>query len=236
MDRENLFEEFINKCDKEPQKFCGQGNPNADILIIGKESTDTSEELIREKIMLCKDKINRDAPRLIDRKNKTWANYQTLLDEIYHRKSNYPDKWDFEQCAFTTELSSVPRKRSNYSEAKLSIQDRLCFFKDSKFIQSFPVIILACGGYIKNQGERTDRQIDYTFGVEFDGELKGWHKNKNGKLWFTTHHSRDKQKLVIHTWQFSLRFTTPDDREWLINEMATVIRDHLDHLRKLGLI
>lgn len=232
MEREKLFEEFLKACE-EKKHICGQGNPNADILIIGKESTDTSEELIREKIMLCKDQINRDAPRLIDRKNKTWTNYQKLLDEIYHRESDYPNKWDFEKYAFTTELSSVPRKQSNYSEAKSSIQDRLHFFKESKFVQSFPVIILACGGYIRNQGEGADRQIDNTFDVEFDGELKGWHKNKNGKLWLTTHHSKDKQKLVIHTWQFSLRCTTTEDKEWLMNQMAKVIRDHLT---KLGLL
>jgi len=58
MDREKLFEEFINECEKEPLTFCGQGNPNADILIIGKESTDTSEALIRDNIRLCRDKVN----------------------------------------------------------------------------------------------------------------------------------------------------------------------------------
>ena len=106
-------------------------------------------------------------------------------------------------------------------------------FEQSKFIQSFPVIVLACVNYIRNQGEGADRQIDNAFDVEFDGELKGWHKNQKGKLWFTTHHSKDKRKLVIHTWQFSLRYVNNEDREWLIKEMANVIRDHLS---KLGLI
>ena len=30
MDREELFEEFINECEKEPLTFCGQGNPLGD--------------------------------------------------------------------------------------------------------------------------------------------------------------------------------------------------------------
>lgn len=47
MEREKLFEEFLKACE-EKKHICGQGNPNADILIIGKESTDTSEELIRK--------------------------------------------------------------------------------------------------------------------------------------------------------------------------------------------
>ena len=90
-----------------------------------------------------------------------------------------------------------------------------------------------------HQVELKETQINDTFCVKFDEQLNGkgvpvgWHKSDNGKLWFTTHHSKDKRKLVIHTWQFSLRCTKREDREWLINEMATVIRDHL---AKLGLI
>ena len=38
MDREKLFEDFLTQCkSKSREEICGQGNPNADILIIGKE-------------------------------------------------------------------------------------------------------------------------------------------------------------------------------------------------------
>ena len=143
MDREVLFEEFINECEKNNQ-ICGQGNPNADILIIGKESTDTCEDALYQNIERCRNKMERDALRPIDPNNKTWANYQNLFDNIYCRKSEFIDKWDFEKFAFTTELSSIPRKNSKYSEAKPFIQDRLRFFEKSKFIQDFHGIILAC--------------------------------------------------------------------------------------------
>ena len=226
MDREKLFEEFINECANKPLKFCGQGNPNADILIIGKESTDTSdtiESIICRNIELCRDKMKRDAPRPIDPKNKTWANYQYLLDEIYNRKSDYDDKWDFEKYAFTTELSSIPRKNSKYPEAKQFIQDRLRFFEKSKFIQDFSVIILACGGYIKNDDKV--REIDNTFHVEFSQE----YGKKESKNRFWTHVDKnDPRRLVIHTRQLSNGISKD-----LIKEMASVIRDHL---RKLGLI
>ncbi len=230
MDREKLFEEFINECEKEPLTLCGQGNPNADILIIGKESTDISEKSLVQNIERCRNKMERDAPRPINPKNKTWANYQYLLDEIYQRKSDYDDKWDFEKYASTTELSSIPRKNSNYTEAKSSIKDRLLFFEKSEFIKPFPVIILACGGYIRNNDKV--REIDDTFHVTFSKRYE-----KKG-IWFCTHYDdiNAPKKLVIHTWQFSLRCTKREDREWLINEMASVIRDHLDHLKKLGLI
>ena len=219
MDREKLFEKFLEDC-KNRKEWCGQGNPNADILIIGQESTDISEEALIRNIMLCRDKKDRDAPRPIDPKNKTWANYQELLDEIYFRKSEY-NKWDFEKFAFTTELSSTPRKQHNYKEAKPSIKERIVFFKDSDFIQDFSVIILACGGYIKNDDKV--REIDNIFHVEFCKEY-GCKESKN-RFW--THiDKKDPRKLVIHTRQFSNGISKD-----LIKEMASAIREHL---RKLG--
>lgn len=219
MDREKLFEKFLEDC-KNRKEWCGQGNPNADILIIGQESTDISEEALIRNIMLCRDKKDRDAPRPIDPKNKTWANYQELLDEIYFRKSEY-NKWDFEKFAFTTELSSTPRKQHNYKEAKPSIKERIVFLKDSDFIQDFSVIILACGGYIKNDDKV--REIDNIFHVEFCKE----YGSKESKNRFWTHiDKKDPRKLVIHTRQFSNGISKD-----LIKEMASVIREHL---RKLG--
>ena len=225
MDREKLFEEFINECEKEPLTLCVQGNPNADILIIGKESTDISEKSLVQNIERCRNKMERDAPRPINPKNKTWANYQYLLDEIYQRKSDYDDKWDFEKYAFTTELSSTPRKNSKYSEAKSSIQDRLRFFEKSKFIQDFPVIVLACGGYIRNNDKV--REIDDTFHVTFSKR----YDYSTGNRFCTHYDDTNPKRLVIHTRQLSNGVSYE-----MIDKMASVIRDHLDHLKKLGLI
>jgi len=222
MDREVLFEEFINECEKNNQ-ICGQGNPNADILIIGKESTDTCEDALYRNIERCRNKMERDALRPIDPNNKTWANYQNLFDNIYCRKSEFIDKWDFEKYAFTTELSSIPRKNSNYTEAKPYIKDRLRFFEASEFIKSFPVVILACGGYIKNNYKV--REIDDTFHVVYCKEYGS--KESRNRFW--THiDKKDPRKLVIHTRQFSNGISKD-----LVKQMAEVIREHL---RKLGLI
>jgi len=222
MDREKLFEEFINECEKEPLTLCGQGNPNADFLIIGKESTDISEKSLVQNIERCRNKMERDAPRPINPKNKTWANYQYLLDEIYQRKSDLDDKWDFEKYAFTTELSSTPRKNSKYSEAKSSIQDRLRFFEKSKFIQDFPVIVLACGGYIRNNDKV--REIDDTFHVTFSKRYDYSTRN-----WFCTHYDDTiPKRLVIHTRQLSNGVSYE-----MIDKMASVIRDHLIKLGKI---
>lgn len=96
-------------------------------------------------------------------------------------------------------------------------------FEKSKFIQDFSVIILACGGYIKNDDKV--REIDNTFHVEFCKE----YGSKESKNRFWTHiDKKDPRKLVIHTRQFSNGISKD-----LIKEMASVIREHL---RKLGLI
>ncbi|MBQ9588329.1 MAG: hypothetical protein IJR26_10830, partial [Bacteroidales bacterium] len=95
MDREELFEAYLNDCEKNnPIQFPGLGNPNKDILIIGKESTAVSNNHIREFINLCRDKDLRDKPRKIKPENYTWRNYQLLFDLIYKRQSNYTDYWD----------------------------------------------------------------------------------------------------------------------------------------------
>jgi hypothetical protein len=219
MDREKSFEEFIQKC-KEHGEFCGQGEKNSDILIVGKESTNES---IESNYNLCKEEwgcgVIRD-----DTGIKTWSNYQSLIDYIYDGiKPHKPEgKLDFEKYAYTTELSSVPRKQSNYSNAKSSIQDRLRFFKESKFIQDFPVIILACGGYIKNDDKV--REIDNTFHVEFCREY-GSKESKN-RFWTHVDDKNAPTKLVIHTRQLSNGVSKD-----LIKEMSKVIRVYL---RKLG--
>lgn len=147
-----------------------------------------------------------------------------MIEKVYKPKVEFNSGlFDFEKYAFTTELSSIPRKKSNYSEAKQFIQDRLRFFEASEFIKSFPVVILACGGYIKNDDKV--REIDNTFHVEFSQE----YGKKESKNRFWTHVDKnDPRRLVIHTRQLSNGVSCE-----MIDEMAKIIRDHLS---KLGLI
>jgi len=101
----------------------------------------------------------------------------------------------------------------------------LKLFKHSDFIKSFPVIILACGGYIRNDDKV--REIDDTFHVTFSKRYDYSTGN-----WFCTHYDdMDPKRLVIHTRQLSNGVSYK-----MIDEMASVIREHLDHLKKLGKI
>lgn len=223
MERGELFEKFLEECNN-CNEWCGQGNPNAHILIIGKESyikdLKTNPIILQEKLQrqyeLCKRGDFGNAKR--DNKNPTWSNYQILIEKVYGPQIEFnPELFDFEKYAFTTELSSIPRKNSNYSEAKSSIQNRLCLFKESKFINSFPVIILACGGYIRN--DEKVREIDNTFRVEFSQE----YGSKQSKNRFWTHIDKNNpKKLVIHTRQFSNGISND-----LIIKIADVIGTHL---------
>jgi hypothetical protein len=231
MNREKLFEEFLEEC-KKNQQICGLGNPCADILIIGQEQS-ISEEIEENDLEKYKNYLAKNYSSCHNNgnyntrdNNQTWDNYQLLIEEVYKEEyqNNKHDvtKYDFEEFAYTSELSSWPRTKSNYSKAKPFIKERLGFFQQSDFIKSFPVIVLACGGYIKNHGEGDQREIERTFRVCYDGDEKGKHYYTT-KNWFYTHHGNEK--LVIHTRQLSQNIVRN-----LIPDMAKVIRKHL----KLG--
>ena len=240
MDREKLFDEYIEEC-KKRKEWCGQGNPNANILIIGKEPYNnyliTNQGEIQRKLQfqynLCR---NRNYGKGGRDNNSTWRNYQKLIEQIFPKKIFNPKVFSFEKCAFTTELNTVFRPKAVLDEETTkNINKRLAFFKDSSFINRFPVIVLACGNFISND-EESGFLINNTFDVRYDiekdstGKPKGEHKEKyKSGHWFYTHHSENGKKLVIHTRQLS------NLRDYqLIDDMATVIKEHLDYIEKLG--
>lgn len=262
MDREELFDAFIAECKKEKQ-ICGSGNPNAHILLIGQEHYSKEpikddkewEKYLHDNYCYC----SFDNPWVdlrecntkwkdFQNNSKTWLYYQSLIDNALPNRVKRARRGerDFEFDAFTTELNNEAKPSSRIvgndkiqrKELKRKLYDRIAerleLLKESDFIQSFPVIVLACGGYIVNREEKGILQINDTFGVKYDNELnangipKGWHKSEKGRMWFTTHHSDDGKKLVIHTWQLSRHV---DSR--LLKEMAKIINEHL---KNLGLI
>lgn len=256
-DRVKHFEEFINKC-RERNQWCGIGNPFSKILLVGQElyvPKDTKYDLnqiLDENYKYCEGLLNNNdlsifiKPRGKEeagnfKKNTTWCNYQTLISKIRGAKSSVDGMLDFEQFAFTTELSSIPKTSSKFTDSREKalvlgrVSERLKLFSESNFIKSFPVVILACGGYIKNKGEGAERQIDNAFKVKYgnmNGEPYGEYTNESKKKWFYTHYSTDPQKfrLVIHTGQVSQY----DGKLWGV--MASIINEHLNHLQNLGLI
>ena len=161
----------------------------------------------------------------------TWSSYQHLIEEVFRERKKrvlQGDK-DFEFDAFTTELnneakpSSRVKGKDERKKLRERIEARLEVFKNSDYIKSFPVIILACGGYIINDDKV--REIDNTFHVTFSERF-----NFSKGNWFCTHYDdKNPNCLVIHTRQLSNGVSY----EMIDKMMAPIIRDDL---RKLGLI
>ena len=231
LERITEFQNLIKKCEEEKQ-WIGVGNPLAPILIVGKEPAidlqqgEDEQIHIMNNVMAVRDCFNNgDIVNLFlqphpKRATSTWNKYQYLIDLIlYDRKieRSRDVPLPFGAFSFITEMNNTVSL--NTGTAKKNI--RVDFFKH-RFYQDFPVVILACSNYIRNNGN--DRQIDETFGVHFDmdGEKRsGEHLYENG-LWFYTHHNKDNTKLVIHTWQLSQSIS-----DVMLQDMATIIRNHL---------
>lgn len=226
----NKFIDHVEFCF--PENYIGIGNPNADILIIGKEPNITEQASLAEyqkNATFWKDKtaknkadifeypVTRDHPLYKSWGKNTWSMYQTLMDKV--RENKAPGYYvDFLKDVFTTEMNDSPSKNTTSAD-KTGIGNQKQLFKESAFIQGFNVVILACSNYIKNN--ETNREIDDIFGVRYDGDKTGrYYYSKTN--WFYTHHNATGDKLVIHTRQLSTNV-----RNELLNDMATIVREHL---------
>lgn len=231
------FMEFVDKdvVHDGKKSYVGIGNPNSKILLVGKEAAKSKNGEINhsnenannwcvqiangEKEIMEYDVHENHELRLGWGKN-TWSKYQNLIEEIRGEKSKrfYVD---FLKYSFTTEINNSASKRTATAD-KSSLVWRMNMFKESAFIQSFPVVILACSNYFTNN-DRV-REIDDVFGVTYAGhdKKKYWYDPSN---WFYLHYNNDQSKLVIHTRQLSANVSNS-----LIEEMAIIIRCHLKKL------
>lgn len=139
------------------------------------------------------------------------------MSDFIFSKDKKPYYIDFLENVFTTEINDSPNKNTNTAN-KSSLNERKLLFKESKFIQKFPVIVLFCSDYIKNNDEI--REIDKIFGVHYRDEYEKKIFTKSN--WFYSHYNEEKTKLVIHTRQLSTNVMSD-----LLEEMGKVIRNHL---------
>lgn len=216
--------------DTEIYKYIGTGNPNANILIVGKEgSCDVrEEEICFAKQWLTKIKNNEyvsfNEPNKL-KEGHTWNKYQKLHDYIFDETKVYQRKeyFDFQERIFTTEMN-INRSKISKEASKAGMQERKNNFFREEFIQQFPVIILACGSYIKNNEKVPE--INDIFGVTFKPNGRKYPKDDTpNHQSFWTHYNSDKTKLVIHTRQLSMAVSNN-----LLKEMANVIKEHLSKI------
>ena len=221
-----MYSESFKKLVEESldETYIGRGNPNSKILFVGKEYSKANENAEFDA-KYWKDKISKnEAVHLTHKKEvgegHTWTKYQHLHDYIFERPKT--DMFNFEELIFTTEMSEIPQKNNRDAHTNPDFLPRLNkrkqeFFK-SDFIQNFPVIVLACSDYIKNNDEI--REIDDIFGVHYKEEYEKKIYSKSN--WYYSHYNDDKTKLVIHTRQLSANVMAE-----LLEDMAKLIRQHL---------
>lgn len=230
-ERINLYKEFVNTC-QERNLIIGQGNPLSDILFVGCEPNQTEDEYenFKKHIINCLNKENgmtfNNLWGPIDKKGKkegwTWNKYQKIIDRVYPDRPHKQGTLDFEDMAFCTELNNAFGPHSKDVD-KSTIPLKRQLLKESDFIQSFHVVILACGNYIVNQGD--NREIDDTFNVHYVEQ-----KDPEAKQEFWVHESNDSNdpKLVIHTRQLSGAITND-----LLQAIGAQIQNFLTSIGKL---
>jgi len=238
------FKDFLGQFEKYDNDYLiGAGNPMSNILLVGQETSDDASSFNSYKYWI--DKIKGDyepicrkfadtelikdeneKKKAIEWWNKPqslWRNYQRLFDCIsYKYKGDYrkkPLEMDFEHYSFQTEVSGIYCERNAEARKKADHKDEIrkrkeVFFRTS-FIQHFPITILACGNYFRN--DEYEREINNIFGVTFKERFSF------KKQWFCTHYDTTGKKLVIHTRNLSNGVSGD-----MIKKMGVVVRDHMD--------
>ncbi len=238
-ERRKLFDDFVEACNKN-NFIIGQGNPLSNILFVGcepnfkgvdpdkmhaeyiKKYQTHTEECLCSKNGKTFDNLCGFHDKKEHGEGWTWNKYQKIIDEVYPNRPHEQGMLDFEEMAFCTELNNVCASKSK-DASKTTIPLKRQLFKESDFIQSFPVVILACGSYIINQGE--NRQIDDTFGVHF---VKPGMVNAKQNYWIHESNDSNNPKLVIHTRQLSGATTNE-----LLESIGSTIRGFLKTIGRL---
>lgn len=223
-------EEFYKNNSRETSAnpyFIGFGNPNAKILVIGKElaidpinnpkafKDESVENPIQWKTIVESGQVLDFNPLFpYDNQYKksggsTWSQYQRLCD-LLNAEMHVSENNHFFNNFFITEANTTPSKYSP-GRAKIDFKDRLDFLKNNIFFQSFEVIIVAAGGYLHVT------QIEDIFDVK---EVDRSQSKPNNK--FITFKDPKTNRLVISTRQLSTSVSSE-----LMNKIASEINSRI---------
>lgn len=149
--------------------YLGFGNPEADILFIGKEKafniTNEPESFLNESVNNLaqwelinneKDNLRFNPKNPVEyykekynhkiKGNGTWGFYKMLTQKI-KSKENLEDDKLFENC-FTTEINHIPSKKTK-NERLISIRKE--FLQKDDFFKSFKYVIIGAKGSVNNE-------------------------------------------------------------------------------------
>lgn len=151
--------------------------------------------------------------------SKTCYNYQKLIDLVNQKERS--EFIDFHEHTFSTELNEATGNYSHLIDKReriKSLESRLKFLRHD-FYQSFPIVIVACGHYVRD----FNINLCDLFNVEFDAQTGTIPITKSNYI--NLHYSKDpnKQKLVIHTNQLSMNISN-----LLLTEIAKYIHEFIN--------
>ncbi len=223
--------------------YLGTGNPNSNILIIGKESAidsvlnkeqyereivnnaidwrrnlaeDTKQELVNSwfgsnpsynPLYPYKGQLNKIENKKTGRNggtSTTFYNYQKLIDKLFNENQKSLNINFHEKC-FITELNSATAEYShlvNVEERNNSIEKRQDLLTHS-FYQSFPIVIIAVGHYVRD----FNIDIQNLFKVKFNAEIGTIPVSKTNYINLHYDDLANPSRIVIHTNQLSINIT-----------------------------
>lgn len=228
IDHLNELVSKLSRLDVAPEyKYIGTGNPNADILIIGKEASINSNPQqkkmeIDENLNDWKMILSGNFPELVPRNNRFYTPlypYKGQKFKIYRGKDNggTSTTWysyqklinsifaiidnpniDFHENVFLTEVNSTPSLKTVDADTS-SIKFRKESVLSSSFFQTFPVVIISGLGYFEVNDNFNE--IVKMFGVEYlRSKLPDGKKSQE----YFVHQSKDYQKILINTRQLGM--------------------------------
>lgn len=225
MDYSKEFRDLI-ACTKDTEDFIGYGNPNAKILIIGKEEGFDIKKEEKNIIYNQASKGNwkgweevigppsitpdsipvwKDSGKFCplypwkgdDLPKGTWTNYQELINRLY-READAGKMTTFHQYAFITEFNDLPSKTSKRKDSK--VQERITHRCENvlnhPFYKSFPIVIAACGHYVRDYNINLEELFNQKH-IEFKPVKKS--------AWLNIH--KKDNRILIHTRQLSNAFS-----------------------------
>lgn len=218
-----------NSSETRPNPFyVGFGNPNSDILLVGKEKAISSENTealkyesienpvewehhIRNSISYNQEKFWDEAKHYLntfypyEKTNKggdTWAKYESLVNRILEKKRIKHN--DFFKDSFLTEVNYKPSKQSQIKNFNDEVRKE---FLKSPFYSSFKITVLACADYL------SQKEIEEIFHVTFDRDI-----SENHKLIVY----KNDDRILVNTRQLST--SVPND---FLQKIADEIRGYL---------
>lgn len=251
MNKLNLFnlllDQLENNCLNIPEdfKYIGTGNPNANILIIGKEASISKEQEdqftqeYKSNFEQWKEIKDFDQSKI---REHDWANHIPLYpykgqllkinrngncgtsrtwlnyQKLYNLIFNKVgnQKIDFHEGIFITEVNSTPSPKTKDADIS-SIGFRKDILFRSSFFQSFPIIIIAGLGYFEISS--TQNEIMDIF--KLDSVEKRCALNKENQPYWI-HFSANRKRLLINTRQLSMNVS-----DALLQEIAEVVREFI---------